>query len=359
MSEKTSVAVILGGRNSENYRSCQSARDVIDALEEKGYLVSAYGMTMEANWITFGDLNSLKTALKKDAFELNDESVKDIADTKESLLPPTSLLETTVVFSTLMGAWGSDGTMQGMLETEIVRFVGSDTLGGAISSDKSTAKLLMEAVEIPTPRHVIIPDRSWRRDPLSNVARAAALKTPLISKPARGSNGVGISFIRVPRDFKKGIDIARNFDGRVVVEKYHQPAQLFECNVIEDERGKPVLSAIIQTNWKEADKVFNFISRTDATSYSFSKLTDLDPEVVKLVHDYAKRAFEVLKMSGYAQIEFMIDKEGELLVVEVNCQPYFGKDGSFALSWKEAGISYSDLIDRIVKEALDRPVGLV
>jgi D-alanine-D-alanine ligase len=347
MSDKTSVAVILGGRNSENYRSCQSARDVISALEQKGYLVSAYGMTMDANWISFGDLNSLKNALKKDAFELTDESVKDIAGTTESLLPPTSLLETTVVFSTLMGAWGSDGTMQGMLETEIVRFVGS------------TAKLLMEAVEIPTPRHVIIPDKSWRRDPLSNVARAAALKTPLISKPARGSNGVGITYIRVPRDFKKGVDIARNFDGRVVVEKYHQPAQLFECNVIEDEKGKPVLSAIIQTNWNEKDRIFNFISRTDASSYSFSKLTSLDPEVVKLVHDYAKRAFEVLKMSGYAQIEFMIDKEGELLLVEVNCQPYFGKDGSFALSWKEAGISYPDLIDRIVKEALDRPVGLI
>jgi len=336
MSDKTSVAVILGGRNSENYRSCQSARDVIDALVEKGYVVSAYGITMEANWITFGDLNSLKNALKKDSFELNDESVKDIADTQESLLPPTSLLETPVVFSTLMGAWGSDGTMQGMLETEIVRFVGSDTLGGAISSDKSTAKLLMEAVEVPTPKHVIIPDKSWRRDPLSNVARAAALKTPLISKPARGSNGVGITHIRVPRDFKKGIDIARNFDGRV-----------------------PVLSEIIQTNWNEKDKIFNFISRSNRSSYSFSKLTDLDPEVVKLVHDYAKRTFEVLKLSGYAQIEFMIDKEGELLVVEVNCQPYFGKDGSFALSWKEAGISYPDLIERIIKEALDRPVGLV
>jgi D-alanine-D-alanine ligase len=193
----------------------------------------------------------------------------------------------------------------------------------------------------------------------SNVARAAALKTPLISKPARGSNGVGLTYIRVPRDFKKGVEIARNFDGRVVVEKYHQPAQLFECNIIENEKGKPVLSEIIQTNWNEKDKIFNFISRNDRSSYSFSKLTDLDPEVVKLVHDYAKRTFEVLKLSGYAQIEFMIDKEGELLVVEVNCQPYFGKDGSFALSWKEAGISYPDLIDRIIKEALDRPVGLV
>ena len=71
MSNKTSVAVILGGRNSENYRSCQSARDVISALEEKGYLVSAYGMTMEANWISFGDLNSLKNALKKEAFEVD------------------------------------------------------------------------------------------------------------------------------------------------------------------------------------------------------------------------------------------------------------------------------------------------
>ena len=359
MSDKISVAVILGGRSAENYRSCQSAKDVIDALEEKGYVVSAYGMTLEANWISFGDLNSLKSALKKDMFELTDDTAKAIAKTEESLLPPTSLLETPVVFSTLMGAWGSDGTMQGMLETEIIRYVGSDTLGSAISSDKSTAKLLMEAVEVPTPKHVVIPDKSWRRDPLSNVARASALRVPLISKPARGSNGVGITHIRVPRDFKKGIDIARNFDGRVVVEKYHQPAQLLECNIIEDEKKKPVLSEIIQTNWNEKDKVFNFISRSNKTSYSFEKAKDLDPEVVKLIHDYAKRTFEVLKLSGYAQIEFMIDKEGELLVVEVNCQPYFGKDGSFALSWKEVGISYSDLIDRIVKEALDRPAGLI
>ena len=359
MSDKISVAVILGGRSAENYRSCQSAKDVIDALEEKGYVVSAYGMTLEANWISFGDLNSLKSALKKDMFELTDDTAKEIAKTEESLLPPTSLLETPVVFSTLMGAWGSDGTMQGMLETEIIRYVGSDTLGSAISSDKSTAKLLMEAVEVPTPKHIVIPDKAWRRDPLSNVARASSLKVPLISKPARGSNGVGITHIRVPRDFKKGIDIARNFDGRVVVEKYHQPAQLLECNIIEDEKKKPVLSEIIKTNWNEKDKVFNFISRSNKTSFSFEKAKDLDPEVIKLIHDYAKRTFEVLKLSGYAQIEFMIDKEGELLVVEVNCQPYFGKDGSFALSWQEAGISYPDLIDRIIKEALDRPAGLI
>lgn len=359
MSDKTSVAVILGGRNSENYRSCQSARDVINALEEKGYQVSAYGMTMEANWVSFGDLASLKQALKKDLFELNEETLKDISNVTESLLPPTSLLETTVVFSTLMGGWGSDGTIQGLFETEIIRFVGSDTLGGAISSDKSTAKLLMSAVEVPTPKHIVIPDKAWRRDPVSNVMRAASLKVPLVSKPARGSNGVGISYIRVPRDFKKTIEIARNFDGRVIVEKYHQPKQLFECNILEDEKGKPTFSEIIQTNFKIADKVFNFISRSNEDSYSYNKVEDFDKDILKLVHDYAKRTFEVLKMSGYAQIEFMIDSEGELLVVEVNCQPYFGKDGSFAMSWKEAGISYSDLIDRIIKEALSRPAGLI
>lgn len=359
MSEKIPVAVILGGRNSENYRSCQSARDVISALEEKNYEVSAYGITMEANWISFSDLASLKNSLKNDSFELSDESAKTINKSTESLLPPASLLETTVVFSTLMGAWGSDGTMQGLLETEIVRFVGSDTLGGAISSDKSTAKLLMQAVEVPTPKHVIISDKSWRRDPVSSVMRAAALKTPLIAKPARGSNGVGVSYIRTPRDFKKNVEIARNFDGRVIIEKFHEPAMLLECNIIEDEKGKPVLSEIIQTNFKTADKIFNFISRSDKSSYSFTKAKELEPEVIKLIHDYAKKTFEVLKMSGYAQIEFMIDKEGELLVMEVNCQPYFGKDGSFALSWKEVGISYPDLIERIINEALARPAGLI
>lgn len=358
MSKRTPVAVILGGRSTENYRSCQSAKDVIDALEKKGYLVIAYGVTLEANWISFGDLNALKISLMKETFELTDETAKEIANTTESLLPPTSLLDVPVVFSTLMGAWGSDGTIQGMFETGIVRYVGSDTLGSAISSDKSTAKLLMEAVEIPTPKHIVIPDYAWKKDPVSSVMRAAVLKMPGVSKPARGSNGVGVSYIKVPRDFKKGIDIARNFDGRVVVEKYHEPARLLECNIIEDENKQRILSEIIQTNWKEEDKVFNFISRSDKSSYSFAKAKDLKPEVVALIHEYAKRTFEVLKLSGYAQIEFMIDKEDELLVIEVNSQPYFGKDGSFALSWKQAGKTYPELIDLVVKEALKRPAGL-
>lgn len=358
MGERTSVAVILGGRSTENYRSCQSARDVIDALEKKGYQVVAYGVTLEANWISFDDLNSLKNSLKKETFELTDETVKEIASTTETLLPPVSLLEAPVVFSTLMGAWGSDGTMQGMFETAIVRYVGSDTLGSAISSDKSTAKLLMESVEIPTPKHIVIPDKSWRTDPVSNVMRAAVLKVPVVAKPARGSNGVGITYIKVPRDFKKGVEIARNFDGRVIIEKYHEPARLLECNIIEDEKKNPILSEIIEINWNESDKVFSFISRADKSSYSFKKAKKLKPEVVALIHKYSKRTFEVLKLSGFAQIEFMIDKADEIFVIEVNSQPYFGKDGSFALSWKEAGRAYPDLIDLAVKEALNRPAGL-
>ena len=359
MSEKPIVAVLLGGRNSENYRSCLSSKDVIDALEAKGYLVKPYGMTMEANWVEFNDLTSLRNTLNKENIELTDEAVKNIKDTKTSVLPPESLLESPVVFSTLMGAWASDGTVQGLLETEIVRFVGSDTLGAAISTDKPTSKLLMQSVQIPTPALSIINDKNWRRDPLSCVARANSLKMPVVVKPARGSNGVGITFTRVPRDWKKNIEIARNFDGRVIVEKYHEPKHLIECNIIEDEKRKTITSEIIETKLDKSEKVFNFIVRNDKSKYSFEKAKDLDSELVKLIQEYANKTFEVLKLSGYAQIEMMIDKEGELLVIEVNSQPYLGKDGSFALSWKEKGMKYEDVIDSIVKEALERPVGLI
>jgi D-alanine-D-alanine ligase len=359
LSEKPIVAVLLGGRNSENYRSCLSSKDVIDALEAKGYLIKPYGMTMEANWVEFNDLTSLRNTLNKENFELTDEAVKNIKDTKTSVLPPESLLESPVVFSTLMGAWASDGTVQGLLETEIVRFVGSDTLGAAISTDKPTSKLLMQSVQIPTPALSIINDKNWRRDPLSCVARANSLKMPVVVKPARGSNGVGITFTRVPRDWKKNIEIARNFDGRVIVEKYHEPKHLIECNIIEDEKRKTITSEIIETKLDKSEKVFNFIVRNDESKYSFEKAKDLDSELVKLIQEYANKTFEVLKLSGYAQIEMMIDKEGELLVIEVNSQPYLGKDGSFALSWKEKGMKYEDVIDSIVKEALERPVGLI
>lgn len=353
------VSVLLGGRNSENYRSCLSAKDVIDALETKGYLVKAYGMTMESNWVEFNDLTSLRNALNTENFELTDESIKNITANSVSILPPGSLLESPLVFSTMMGAWASDGTIQGLLESEIVRFVGSDTLGAAISSDKPTAKLLMQSVEIPTPALSIINDKNWRRDPLSCVARANALKMPVVVKPARGSNGVGITFTRVPRDWKKNIEIARNFDGRVIIEKYHEPVKLIECNIIEDTKRKTITSEIIETKLDKSEKLFNFIARSNKEKYSFEKAKDIEDEVKKLIHDYAQKTFEVLKLSGYAQIEMMIDKEGELLVIEVNCQPYLAKDGTFAMSWKEKGMKYEDLIDQIVQEALERPVGLI
>lgn len=353
------VSVLLGGRNSENYRSCLSAKDVIDALETKGYLVKAYGMTMESNWVEFNDLTSLRNALNTENFELTDESIKSITANSVSILPPGSLLESPLVFSTMMGAWASDGTIQGLLESEIVRFVGSDTLGAAISSDKPTAKLLMQSVEIPTPALSIINDKNWRRDPLSCVARANALKMPVVVKPARGSNGVGITFTRVPRDWKKNIEIARNFDGRVIIEKYHEPVKLIECNIIEDTKRKTITSEIIETKLDKSEKLFNFIARSNKEKYSFEKAKDIEDEVKKLIHDYAQKTFEVLKLSGYAQIEMMIDKEGELLVIEVNCQPYLAKDGTFAMSWKEKGMKYEDLIDQIVQEALERPVGLI
>jgi D-alanine-D-alanine ligase len=359
MSEKTQVCVILGGRNSENYRSCASARDVIAALEVKNYEVAAYGMTMEANWIKFNDLAAVKKALTTDGFELNDETAAGINDSSSSILPPESLLESTVVFSTLMGAWGSDGTVQGFLETEIVRFVGSDTLGAAVATDKPTAKLLMKSVDIPTPAQAIITDKNWRRDPLSCVARANALKMPVVVKPARGSNGVGVSLAKFPRDWKKTIEIARNFDGRIIVEKYHEAERLIECNIIEDSKRKPILSEIIETKLHNDEKIFNFILREDKTKYSVEKAQGLEAEVIKLIHEYALKTFEVLKLGGFAQIEFILDKEGELLVLEVNSQPYLGKDGSFALSWSEKNMKYEDVMDQIVQEALSRPVGLI
>ncbi len=359
MSEKIQVALILGGRNSENFRSCQAATDVLLALQAKDYEVSAYGITMEANWISFNDLASLQNALKTDGFELNDESAKNISGTSSSLVIPDSLIDAHVVFSTMLGPWAADGTFQGLLDFTAIRYVGSDTLGTTVAFDKPTAKLLINSMEVPTPRHITITDKAWRRDPLSCIARATSLKLPIIIKPARGSNGLGVSVARFPRDLKKTIDIARQFDGRIIAEKYHKNSRLFELNIVEDEKRKPLFSEIIETKLNKKDSIFNFIYRAEKSDFSFEKATDLEVEVKNLMEEYARKVFEVLKLSGYAQIEFLIDTEGELLVQEVNTQPYLGKDGSFALSWKEAGKTYEDLLDDIIKESLERPVGLV
>jgi len=356
--EKTRIAVLFGGANSDNFRSCQQIKDVVPALLSREFEVEIFGVTLEGMWVSFTDVQALLAATKVAGFELSNESADKISGSTISNFPTQEFISFDAVYPLIIGFPGADGSIAGLFEALGVRVIGSDSLGSAISSDKSTTKLLLEAVEIATPKHVVIPDKAWRRDALSNVARAASLKLPIVVKPCRGTNGVGITLVKFPLGMKDAVSIARRFDGRFMAEEYYTNVRHLECAVMGDSENRNYISGILETVTHEGE-LFNYITRTDPTKYSQKIVSDLSDDFVELIKETAEKVFEALKISGYLQVEFLLTEEGQVMVLDVNAHPYLGKDGSFAKVWLAAGLEYEDVLYAAVMEAVRRPVGMI
>ena len=245
--EKTRIAVLFGGANSDNFRSCQQIKDVVPALLSREFEVEIFGVTLEGMWVSFTDVQALLAATKVAGFELSNESADKISGSTISNFPTQEFISFDAVYPLIIGFPGADGSIAGLFEALGVRVIGSDSLGSAIASDKSTTKLLLEAVEIATPKHVVIPDKAWRRDALSNVARAASLKLPIVVKPCRGTNGVGITLVKFPLGMKDAVSIARRFDGRFMAEEYYTNVRHLECAVMGDSENRNYISGILET----------------------------------------------------------------------------------------------------------------
>ena len=356
--EKTRIAVLFGGANSDNFRSCQQIKDVVPALLSREFEVEIFGVTLEGMWVSFTDVQALLSATKVAGFELSNESADKISGSTISNFPTQEFISFDAVYPLIIGFPGADGSIAGLFEALGVRVIGSDSLGSAISSDKSTTKLLLEAVEIATPKHVVIPDKAWRRDALSNVARAASLKLPIVVKPCRGTNGVGITLVKFPLGMKDAVSIARRFDGRFMAEEYYTNVRHLECAVMGDSENRNYISGILETVTHEGE-LFNYITRTDPTKYSQKIVNDLSDDFVELIKETAEKVFEALKISGYLQVEFLLTEEGQVMVLDVNAHPYLGRDGSFAKVWLAAGLEYEDVLYAAVMEAVRRPVGMI
>ncbi len=356
--EKTRIAVLFGGANSDNFRSCQQIKDVVPALLSREFEVEIFGVTLEGMWVSFTDVQALLAATKVAGFELSNESADKISGSTISNFPTQEFISFDAVYPLIIGFPGADGSIAGLFEALGVRVIGSDSLGSAISSDKSTTKLLLEAVDIATPKHVVIPDKAWRRDALSNVARAASLKLPIVVKPCRGTNGVGITLVKFPLGMKDAVSIARRFDGRFMAEEYYTNVRHLECAVMGDSENRNYISGILETVTHEGE-LFNYITRTDPTKYSQKIVNDLSDDFVELIKETAEKVFEALKISGYLQVEFLLTEEGQVMVLDVNAHPYLGKDGSFAKVWLAAGLEYEDVLYAAVMEAVRRPVGMI
>jgi D-alanine-D-alanine ligase len=260
-----------------------------------------------------------------------------------------------VVFPVLHGPYGEDGTVQGLLELANVPYVGTGVLGSAVGMDKAVMKTLFAARGLPIVPHLTVLRKEWLEQRRSIADRAAnELGFPMFVKPANLGSSVGISKAKSAADFAGAMELALQFDRKVVVEAAVPHAREIECAVLgNDEPEASVPGEVIVTH---PDGFYSYDAKyIDPDGASWKIPADIPPETADRVRGLSVEAFRALELAGMARVDFLLDgKAGALYLNEVNTIPGFTTISMYPKMWEATGLAYSNLLDRLIALALER-----
>jgi D-alanine-D-alanine ligase len=361
---KTRVAIVFGGRSTEHGVSCVSAGSVLGALDPDEFEVVPVGITREGRWV-LADGDAGRLAVAGDRMpEITDGSGSAVvlpadptADGLMVLDPAagsTVLAGVDVVFPVLHGAYGEDGTIQGMLEMAGVPYVGANVFASAAAMDKEFTKKLAVAEGIPVGPYAVL-----RAGVSLSDADKERLGLPVFVKPSRAGSSHGITKVGDWADLESAVATARRIDPKVLVEAAIVGREI-ECGVLESEAGgAPESSLLAEILVATGDHEFyDFEAKYfgDATPYQIPAA--LGDDVTRRVQDYARRTFTALDCAGLARVDFFVTADDEIYLNEINTMPGFTPTSMFPLMWAATGLEYPKVVDRLVRTALRRGTGL-
>mgnify|MGYP002639318118 CR=1 FL=1 len=328
------VTVLFGGRSAEHDISLRSTRAVVAHLDTARYDIRLVGITRNGDWL--GEEGSQQL--------LADGSVS--GPVRGPYLPKG----TQVVFPVLHGPGGEDGTIQGWLELLDIPCVGSGCAGSAIAMDKSVAKHVLRSAHVPVLTWTDLRYRDWQAD------RAKMLTTvenergfPCFVKPARLGSSLGISRVTEASELAAALELAFTYGDHVLVEPAIECREL-EIAVLD---GSPEIVSlpgeILADGWYDFDS--KYVS-TDSAKLS-APTDNLEPRMADALRDFALRAFRVLRLSGMARVDFLLDrKSGRYYLNEVNSIPGFTSISMYPKLMEAAGVPFAQLCDRLIELAL-------
>jgi D-alanine-D-alanine ligase len=364
---RTRVAVVFGGRSAEHAISCVSAGSVLAALDPERYEVVPVGIAKDGRWVLHDG-----TALAIDGGTLPEVTggtavslVGDPAGRGLAVLDPGQaigrLTEVDVVFPVLHGAYGEDGTIQGLLEMSGLPYVGSGVFASAASMDKEFTKKLLAAAGIPQGDHVVLRDAAGavRPDPaLLDEAARERLGLPVFVKPSRAGSSIGITRVTDWAQFPAAVATAAEHDRKVVVEAA-VPGREIEIGVLaRPGGGLPDASLPAEIRLRPGTEWYDFDAKYLEDAVEFDVPARLTPEQTAAVQEIARRAFLALDCEGLARVDFFLSTDPETgadrwVVNEVNTMPGFTPISMFPRMWAASGVAYPELVDRLLGTALD------
>jgi D-alanine-D-alanine ligase len=344
--KKLRVGVIYGGRSGEHEVSIASAAAIFKHLDPAKYEAVPIRIEKNGRW-ALGDV--APTALSA-----ADVIAQQRTETLQTVEPSAAVTATgvDVVFPVLHGPYGEDGTVQGLLELADVPYVGSGVLGSAAGMDKGFMKTLFAAAGLPVGPYAVILRRDWERDGASATTHVAeTLGYPVFVKPANLGSSVGISKARSDTEFSAAMELALQFDRKIVIEAAIPEAREIECSVLgNDEPEASVPGEVVPS------KEFYDYEAKYLTGGSKELIpAPLTPQQVRTIQDLSIRAFQAVECAGMARVDFLMNRTTEeIFLNEVNTIPGFTTISMYPKLWGACGLPFPALLDRLVALALER-----
>ena len=344
--DRIHLIVLFGGQSAEHDVSCVTAAHVLRAIDQERYRITPIGIDRDGRWQT---ATSAVEALAARHGALPAQlTVGGEFVSASDLLSKSAVQGTVVVMPLLHGPLGEDGTVQGMLELMDVPYVGSGVLGSAVGMDKAIAKEVLGFHGIAQARWISVREHELTPSRLAEIARS--LRLPVFVKPSNMGSSVGVSKASTIEELQASVEHALTYD---------------EWVVIEEAIGGREIEVAVLGNFEPAVSVpGEIVPGNDFYDYDDKYVTDsaqliipapLTPEQTAVVRDLALQVYAALRCEGLARVDFFFEENGRgFLVNEVNTMPGFTPISMYPKMWQHSGMTYAQLVDRLIELALER-----
>jgi D-alanine-D-alanine ligase len=342
--------VVFGGRSGEHEVSLASARAIMEALQGRHEVVPV-GITREGRWISSGDPMRELESKSKEITGGSETSVSGSpARTEEKL--PVALDSVDVVFPVLHGPYGEDGTIQGMLELAGIPYVGSGVLASAVGMDKLTMKKIFAHHGLPQVEWLGLTRKEWEEDGRSWARHIETfLGYPCFVKPANLGSSVGINKARDAGELRTALDEAAKLDRRLIVEA-GVDAREIEVSVLGNEKTEVSVPGEIIVKKNE---FYDYEAKYAEGGMELVVPAPISDETTTELRRIARTAYEAIDAAGMARVDFFLERDtGRLLINEINTIPGFTPTSVYSRLWAASGLPYEELLDRLIRLALER-----
>lgn len=344
MTNKKKVAILYGGRSVEHGVSVNSARNIFEYIDKSRFEPLPIGISQGGQWF-------MTPAVTKDIGQ--GKALGLILDPQSpgfTIQSSGDRLKADIIFPVLHGTDGEDGSIQGLIKAMDIPMVGTGVLGSAMSMNKIVAKRLLKEAGLPVTRFLTY--SYTEKDNLSFQKIANQLGKPFMVKSASLGSSVGVSKVKNKIDFAGAIEEAFRYDDYMLAEEYISGREI-ECAILGNfppEASYPG-EIIISKNYE----FYTFDAKyVDPDAVRIDVPAKLETAIANKIREISVKAYQTLCCEDFARIDLFLDKDGNVYINEINTIPGFTNSSMYPMMWKERGISFTDLISRLIDLADER-----